>query len=164
MATEDSVLRCIEAQLSPMGFVARPTEPVVMGVEIARVWARKTWNTNRGVVLLRLPRGAHPGRLSQQLKIRLGKAIGYFPFFYGLGLQLVWAGTGIATIDPDLSRFVDRFDNQRAIVQSLFVIDLDRHTVQRARTWVQVVTGKFQDATERGIRDAIGLEAEDGGL
>lgn len=157
MATERSLLASIEDELSPHGFAPRAVGPSVEGIEIAAAWARKTFNTNRGAVALRLPVGEHPGPLSQRIKIPLGKAMGYFPFFYGIGLQLVWVGTGVTPLSPSLEGFVDSIDNQRSIVQSLFVVDLAQGTVETARTWGQVVTGKFQDAIDRGLRNAIAL-------
>lgn len=37
-------------------------------------------------------------------------------------------------------------DNQWAIVQSIFLVDLTRNEYYTARTWGQLITGKFQDA------------------
>jgi hypothetical protein len=157
MVTETALVRAIEDELAPDGFEPRTIAASLEGIEIAAVWARKTFNTNRGAVVLRLPDGEHPGPLSQRLKIPLGKAIGYFPFFYGIGLQLVWVGRGAFPLSPSLDGFVDKIDNQRSIVQSLFVVDLDNGVMESARTWGQVITGKFQDAIDRGLRNTLAL-------
>jgi hypothetical protein len=157
VSVETSVLEAIEAELSPHGFVLRPEPRAIDDVEVVSVWARKTWNTNRAAVVLRATGEVRPGPRSQELKIRLGKAIGYFPFFYGIGLQLIWLGRDVLPLSGSLEPFVDSIDNQRSIVQSLFIVDLERRTTESARTWGQVVTGKFQDAIERGIRNGLSL-------
>lgn len=146
------MIAAIGQQLEPHGFVPRPVAPSVAGVEVLATLVRKTWNTNRGVAVLRLPAGQHPGPLSQQLKIPLGKALGYFPVFWGMGLQLVWLGADIGPLQPGLDGFVDKIDNQRSIIQSQFVVDLRQGTVAAARTWGQVVTGPFQDAIAAAIQ------------
>ncbi len=155
MSLEHSLLSAIASELAPSGFESRAVPPSIADVEVVCVWARKTWNTNRAVAVLRAPPNASLGPLSQSLKIELGKAIGYFPFFYGIGLQIVWLGHGIVPLSSDLGAYVDKIDNQRSIIQSLFVVDLDRRTSESARTWGQVITGKFQDAIERGIGVAL---------
>jgi hypothetical protein len=133
--------------LSVHDFKARDIGPTLGDVEIAGAWARKTWNTNRAVVHLCAPLGEGDlGQLAQGIKIPLGKSLGYFPFFYGLGLQVVWSGEAILDRAAHLARSVDAIDNQRCIVQSLFVVDLSQGRYRQARTWGQVVTGKFQDA------------------
>lgn len=156
MLSEAAFIDAIDAELVPLGFVRREIA-AVEGADAVAIWARKTWNTNRAVAVLRLAAGEHPGERAQALKIPLGKAIGYFPFFYGIGLQLVFFGSEAVPVRGGLDAHVDKIDNQRSIVQSLFVVDLARHTTESARTWGQVVTGKFQDAIERGIRNALAL-------
>ena len=157
MVTETSLLGRVEAELTGHGFASRSIAPSLDNVDIAAVWARKTFNTNRAAVALRLPDGVHPGPLSQRLKFSLGRQIGYFPFLYGLGLQLIWIGTNVTPLSPPLDRFIDRIDNQCSIVQSLFVVDLVQGTTRSARTWGQVVTGMFQAAIEKGLRDGLAL-------
>lgn len=137
----------LERALSVHGFEPKDIGPIVEGVEIAGAWVRKTWNTNRAVVHLRAPPGQdHLGKIAQQIKIPLGKALGYFPFFYGMGLQVVWSGEAILDRAAQLDGCVDAFDNQRCIVQSLFAVDLSLGRYRQARTWGQAITGKFQDA------------------
>jgi hypothetical protein len=45
---------------------------------------------------------------------------GFFPYFYGIGTQLVLI-TQNPVVQTDIYRFVDKFDNQWSIVQSIFV-------------------------------------------
>ncbi len=156
MLSEAALIDAIDGELVPLGF-ARREIAAVEGADHVVVWARKTWNTNRAVAVLRLAAGDHPGERAQALKIPLGKAIGYFPFFYGIGLQVVFVGADVVPVQGGLDGYVDKIDNQRSIVQSLFVIDLARRATEGARTWGQVVTGRFQDAIDRGIRNALAL-------
>lgn len=46
----------------------------------------------------------------------------------------------------ELKKGVDRFNNQWAIIQSVFVFDRGTGERWEARTWGQVVSGRFQDA------------------
>ncbi|MDY7228525.1 hypothetical protein [Hyalangium rubrum] len=143
---EKALAQKLAEALAPMGFATKELgTPLEEGVLLG-AWVRKTWNTNRAVVHLHAPPSTKDlGLLTQQLKLPLGKELGYFPFFYGMGLQVVWSGRGLTHRAASLSSSVDVIDNQRCIVQSLFVVDLDRGTFREARTWGQVITGTFQD-------------------
>ncbi|MBL4845600.1 MAG: hypothetical protein JKY65_08750 [Planctomycetes bacterium] len=177
--TPAEVAAALEASLEPLGFTP-PKKPVTIEhPRLLRAWVRKTWNTNRGVVLLEAPPGEDVVVLGQAAKSALAKQLGYIFFVYGIGLQLVWVGTqlrgegsapedakGVSTpSDPtnpyqppaaplqrrapgfgDLSKGVDRFDNQWGIIQSVFCFDLETGERWQGRTWGQVVTGRFQDA------------------
>ncbi len=152
----------LEPALAPLGFRTAASPEGV-----AAAWVRKTWNTNRAVVLVE--RDADDlGPWAQANKLRIGTALGYFPFFYGMGLQVVGivpsaAGADgftkngaplVLSLDDDaLGAYVDRIDNQRCIIQSLFAVDRAGHVAQ-ARTWGQLVTGRFQDAIARTLDDA----------
>lgn len=155
MSFEVAITEAIESELAPHGFQRRDLKHPVEGLDVVVVLARRTWNTNRAAVVLRAPTGEPVGPLGQRHKIQLGKAIGYFPLFWGLGLQLIWVGEGID--DKDLDQHVDKYDNQRCILQSIFVADSSAKVGCSARTWGQLVTGKFQDAIARGITAGYAL-------
>lgn len=149
----------LDVALSSFGFEARDLGSSPCAVEIAGAWVRKTWNTNRGVVHLCAPPGAEDlGEIAQEIKMPLGKALGYFPFFYGMGLQVVWSGEDILERASLLDRAVDSVDNQRCIVQSLFAVDFTQDRYREARTWGQVITGKFQDAITSCLDEAFVAE------
>jgi hypothetical protein len=71
--TEELVVRAIDAELLSHGFEPRSV-PSVDGAPVVALWTRKTWNTNRAAVVLRLESAAQPSPLSQRMKIPLGKA------------------------------------------------------------------------------------------
>jgi hypothetical protein len=123
---------------------------------VRAIWKRKTWNTNRGVALLETGPDidsleAFVGRVREPI----GKAIGYVPFFYPLGLQLILAGRGILSEQSALSRLLSKIDNQTVVLQSIHVIDLNDMAYVSERTWGQVVTGRYQDAIEKGIKSFL---------
>lgn len=143
MIDTDTARRALHAKLEPLGFV---------GVEAPEgtlaAWVRKTWNTNRGVVLVA---DADAGRWAQENKLSVGKELGYFPFFYGMGLQVVAVSPDADVDEEKLEAAVDRFDNQRCIVQSVFALDTTTGELGQGRTWGQVVTGRFQDAIAEAL-------------
>jgi hypothetical protein len=117
------------------------------------IWKRKTWNTNRGVALLELKQGLDaPETFVKALRDPVGKAIGYLPVLYPLGLQLILAGEGIQQEQSGLSALLSKIDNQTVVLQSIHVVDLHNMTSAHARTWGQVITGRYQDAIEKGIQ------------
>jgi hypothetical protein len=147
------IAAALDHALTPHGFVQRPGSNVA-GVHVHSFYVRKTWNTNRAVVLAEATAECSAQELAQathRIKLEIAKLVGYFPFFYGVGLQVVWLGAVNLRETDDLGRFVDTVDDQRAVLQSFFCVDLRSWRMQQGRTWGQVVTGKFQDAIDRTI-------------
>lgn len=143
----------LEARLGEQGFVRKEHPVQVEDLSWDGLWVRKTFNTNRAAALLRLPPGAHPGQLSRRLALPIGRVAGYLTFLYPVGLQLVWVGRGC--LRDDLQTYVDAIDTQRSVLQSIFVLDLDGPRTCQARTWGQVITGRFQDAIQAALDDAV---------
>jgi hypothetical protein len=108
---------------------------------------RQTWNSNRAIVVV--APSQIPVDLSTYLR-SVGKSVafgcGFIPFFWGIGIQVIVVAPGIAHGDLDPGKYVSRFDNQWAIVQSVFLVDADRQSFRAARSWGQIFTGKIQDA------------------
>ncbi len=147
-----ALVDCIDAQLKPHSFVKMEEVPHIAEIVVGAVWRRRTWCTNRGVAILSLvDTTRHPGEFAQGIKLPLGKAIGYFPFFYGLGLQLVVVGQHFLERARDLYSYVDKYDNQRVVLQSIHLVDTAAGKSLSVRTWGQVITGVFQDAVQIGI-------------
>ncbi|MGA9772759.1 MAG: hypothetical protein WBV94_27265 [Blastocatellia bacterium] len=150
---DDNLIECVEAELKPHSFQRMTETPNLPYVTIAAVWKRRNFNMNRAVALLSFPDALQsPGQFAQSIKVPLGKAIGYIPVLNELGLQIIIAGPGLLVWSNDLSRFLDKINNQRVILQSLHIVDLTARDSASARTWGQAVTGRYQDAIENGIK------------
>jgi hypothetical protein len=123
---------------------------------VRAIWKRKTWNTNRGVALLEVNQGLDAlEAFIKAVRDPVGKAIGYMPVLYPLGLQLILAGEGIHQEQSGLSAVLSKIDNQTVVLQSIHVVDLHAMTSASARTWGQVITGRYQDAIERAIQSFL---------
>lgn len=93
MPSEQLLPHEIGKALAPFGFRVRAHPRSVDAVALTGLWVRKGLDVNRAVALLRLDGDpARAGELAQELKMKLAKLAGFFPFFYGLGLQVVWFG------------------------------------------------------------------------
>jgi len=147
----------LESELKPHDF--QRTDEALSSLNLGEraaaraIWKRKTWNTNRGVALLELTQGLDSlEAFVRAVRDPVGKAIGYFPVFYPLGLQLILAGEGIQQEQSGLSAVLSKIDNQTVVLQSIHIVDLNGPASASARTWGQVVSGRYQDAIERGIQ------------
>ena len=108
---------------------------------------RQTWNTNRAIVVAALhsaPRDLT--RYLRELRSQVAFLCGFLPLFWGIGIQVIIVAPGITQCGIDPQRHVALIDNQWAIIQSLFLVDPKAQCCQSARTWGQIVTGKYQDA------------------
>jgi hypothetical protein len=108
---------------------------------------RQTWNTNRAIVVVVLPElPADFTRYWRRLRRQVAFTCGFFPFFWGIGIQAILMVPGLAQSSLDPNKLVNRLDNQWAIVQSVFLIDPSAQVYRSAHTWGQIFTGKFQEA------------------
>jgi hypothetical protein len=113
---------------------------------------RQTWNTNRAVCVLK--KNSMPSNFDLYIKEMRKLAafkVKFFPFFYGVGIQMIVICPGIIESIGEPKDYVSNVDNQWAIVQSLFLIDDETKIFKEARTWGQFVTGKFQDIISETI-------------
>ncbi len=108
---------------------------------------RQTWNTNRAIVVVSLSEvpSDFAGYL-RKLRTRVAFKCGFFPFFWGIGIQVILVAPGLAQSSLDPQKQVARVDNQWAIIQSLFLVDPSAQVFRSGRAWGQLVTGKFQNA------------------
>ena len=153
MGDPESVLaQCIDHAVAPHGFVKFTPTGRPSPLAWVAAWKRKTWNTNRGIALLRLPDAApHAGEYALDIRAKAGKFIGYIPFLYELGLQLILTGRGILNKGQGLERYVTKINNSTVLLQSIHLVDPETGDSQTSRTWGQVVTGKFIDSIQEGI-------------
>jgi hypothetical protein len=139
------VLLQLQSALEPMGF--RRIKEGDVGCVCGTIWKRQNLNMNRAVAVIHLdalPEDLAP--LLKKVKKEAAFRCGFFPFFYGLGTQLILIVAGSISQKPEVLRYVDKIDNQWSIIQSIFVVQADSGLVDSARTWGQIFTGKFQNA------------------
>ncbi|GEP40795.1 hypothetical protein [Brevifollis gellanilyticus] len=132
------------------GYGFRPVADLSGIPDAVLLLKRQTWNTNRAIVVV-CP-GSPPTSLHdymRQLRSSVAFRCRFLPVLWGIGIQVVLISPGLAQRGIDPSQHVARFDNQWAIVQSIFLVDPDAGTHQEARSWGQYVTGKFQDAISK---------------
>ncbi|MFA5259612.1 MAG: hypothetical protein WC450_00100 [Candidatus Omnitrophota bacterium] len=111
------------------------------------IMKKQTLNINRAIALIQTE--AVPEDFSKFLKdwrLRITKRVGFLPFFYVLGLQIVIICETSIDDTVDLSKYVDKVDNQWSIIQSIYLISTSGNFFTHARTWAQFVTGKYQNA------------------
>ena len=114
---------------------------------VALLLKRQTLNTNRAIAVVCLDEVPPDfGSYLHQLRREVAFCCGFFPFFWGIGIQVVAIAPKIAQSNIDPDRYVAQIDNQWAIVQSVFLVDPEVPCFWWARSWGQFLTGKYQDA------------------
>jgi len=155
-----ALAKLIDDAVAPKGFKRFDPASADPSLSWVCAWKRKTWNTNRGIALLHFPTGApHAGEYALDIRAKAGKPIGYIPFLYELGLQLILVGPGILKKGDRLADYVTKVSNSTVLLQSIHLVDPAERVVLSVRTWGQVVTGKFIDAIEAGIAAFLGTSA-----
>jgi len=81
----------------------------------------------------------------------VARKVKFFPFLYGVGIQVIVLCPGITTAIQEPLDYVAKVDNQWAIVQSLYLVDPRKGEYISAKTWGQFLTGKFQSAIEEAV-------------
>lgn len=146
---------CIGEAVEPHGFVR--FAPGVDGLPWIAAWKRKTWNTNRGIALLSAPSDiASALDYARAVEGPVGKAIGYLPFFYEVGLQMVLTGPGLVAKAKGLKEALAKINSFTVVLQSLHAVDPEGRVALSTRTWGQFVSGPWIDAIERGIAAFLG--------
>jgi len=138
--------------------VPRPSEAIPGAQALLR---RQTLNMNRAVLVV-FPAFTPPDFPSYVKEVRRQAAFRcrFLPFLWGIGLQVVIVLPGIAKAGIDPTKYVSKSDNQWAIIQSVFLIDPTESSFVSARTWGQVVTGKYQDAIENVLASHFSRRGE----
>jgi len=140
----------LEQSLAGLGF--RKVADTRKIADATLLLKRQTWNTNRAVVVVSLSRPPDDvATYLKDLRKRVAFQCGFFPFFWGIGIQAVVVAPGISQDGIDPSKHVDKVDNQWAIIQSVFLADPANRSLRCARTWGQFITGKFQDAITNSL-------------
>jgi hypothetical protein len=144
----------LEAKLSPHRFTTIEPTGELSKRGVKKLFHRKTWSTNRGVVL------AEPGVVA--LRDYIARIRGEAGPFLGssrwnpLGLQLVLVMTDAAPVPPlrALEACVDGLDTHGIVIQSVFALDPSAREWAAGRAW-QFATSKLQDAITAAIEESL---------
>ena len=140
------LLSKISERLATFGFRVVETREKVPSI-VTLLLKRQTFNTNRAVVVVRMQDiGPDFPAYLKALRSGVARECGFIPFFWGIGIQVVVLADNLGDAKTNPSRHLAVLDNQWAIIQSIFLVDLTHGEYSWARTWGQVITGKFQDA------------------
>lgn len=141
----------IESDLLQFGFrkvyLKRGTVPG--GVMLLK---RQNLNTNRAIIVLEM--NIPPTDLYGYLRAvrnAVARRVKFFPFFWGVGIQVVLICPGILATVSNPTLYVAKADNQWAIIQSVYFVDPSAKEFVSGRTWGQFITGKFQNSIMEAI-------------
>ncbi|MFN8277226.1 MAG: hypothetical protein U0T84_07075 [Chitinophagales bacterium] len=126
-------------------------------VSKADFWNRRNLNLNRSIVLLEINQTLKVDELInhlQTIKLKLGKVTGYVPFFNEVGMQVVVYASNMVAGAIQLKP-VDTINNQRALIQRVFIIDERNGQYRCAQTVMQTITGKIQQGIHQTIVDEM---------
>jgi hypothetical protein len=118
-----------------------------------KFWKRRNVNMNRSIVLIEVNHSITLDGLILHLhktKFKLGQATGYIPLLNEVGMQLIVVGNMITSTECGLKP-VDTVNNQRALIQSIFIIDKRNRKYFRSLTVMQTVTSKIQQLIDHMI-------------
>jgi len=149
MTSRSEVLEALGETLRERGYRS------ITAVDVGACWVRRTFNTNRAVVLLDVPDNVDdPAPWAREQRLRCARAVGFrIPLFFHPGVQIVTLGPSAVT-EP--SAAVDRYDNQWCVIQAIHVVDLERPDVTSGATWGQVVSGSDQEAVAHRLQQVVG--------
>lgn len=123
-AVGDDLAWRLNDELTPHGFRQLAPVPEVEGARVVAIWKRKTWNTNRGVVVVAVDDSViDPGEYARLNRRRFGKLVGYIPLLYEVGLQVVLVGPDLLQRAARLNEYVDQINTQWVVLQSIHVVD-----------------------------------------
>lgn len=151
-----TLANALDLRLSPHGFAIVAPDEASRALGVLRGYHRKTWNTNRAVFLARLESADEPALRAHvhALQRESGRVFGS-SWWSQLGLQLVFEVEGAAPPRALLEDLVASFNTQGILVQSIFALQAGASTWTSARTWGQMITGKFQDAIGAALDDVV---------
>ena len=121
-------------------------------LDIVLILKRQTIMTNRAIVVVaptQMPINIH--EYLKKVRKSVAFKCRFFPVFWGIGIQVVVISDGISKSIFNPMQFVAKVDNQWAIIQSVFFVDPSEKIYYHARTWGQIITGKYQDAISKTL-------------
>ncbi|MTI69241.1 MAG: hypothetical protein FH751_03155 [Firmicutes bacterium] len=109
------------------------------------------WKNNKNVVVALIDLSdsniENIGKYAQQIKIDIGKEMGYKPLTNTLRMQLIFIGDNLKE-SKDIKNYVDKINNQKVVLQSIHIVDKTNKLSKSVKTWGQFFTGKYQDMIE----------------
>lgn len=152
--TSPTLVSALDFRLSPHGFAIVEPDEASRSLGIVRGYHRKTWNTNRAVFLARPESEGAEGLRAyvEALRRESGRVFGS-SWWSQLGLQVVFEVEGAPPSEATLQSLVAMFNTQGILIQSVFAIEPSTLARTSARTWGQMITGKFQDAIASAFDD-----------
>jgi hypothetical protein len=147
----NKIVTQIETNLVHHGFrrVDLKRETIPDGIMLLK---RQNLNTNRAAIILEAnipPTDLHSYLMS--VRNAVAKQVKFFPFFWGVGIQVVLICPGILPMVSNPESYVAKVDNQWAIIQSVYFVDPSIKEFVSGRTWGQYITGKFQNSIMEAI-------------
>lgn len=125
-------------------------------VELRAIWRRRRRFGNHGVALAVLPEGeSHAGDYAQAIKTPVGALVGYVPYLYTLGLQLVLVTR--RELPKTVLDSVDTHDTHRVLLQSIQVVNLEQRVHVWGRAWHAGVVADFQKAIVSALNYTVNL-------
>lgn len=154
----ENLAQSLEKNLTPLKFKPSSVTIEHEAVKKIQVFKKKNLNLNRCIVLVELNEEVPVTDLHlflKTLKIMLGKEIGYIPFLYELGMQVVLIGNDIPI--PSKSP-IDQVNTFKVLLQSVFVVDNNKQMYYKSVTWGQTVSNAFQKVIDETIQDEINVQ------
>lgn len=99
-----------------------------------------------------------------EIRLIVGKDLGYTGFFYPLGLQLIVSGKGLSRLGVDPQDYVASYNNMTILIQSVFFVDSETSSFAEGRSWGQTVTAKFQNAIHELLSEELGKREREPGV
>jgi hypothetical protein len=170
----DRLLESVDTELCPHGF-RRHFRDKMTELGCVAFWRRLTWNSNRAVAVLTLQdANTEIGPFCQQMKWKLLWQTFSIPAIYNLGLQIIVCRDHANPPNTKyrIKGYVDKFDNQFVVLQSIFVVEFGdsdlltavattpgvnvpmKNRYAATTTWGQWLTGRFQDSIAKAIAAA----------
>lgn len=147
-----TLVNALDLRLSQHAFAVVEPDDGARDGGVSRLYRRKTWNTHRGVLLARASEIVAWPAYVETLRAAGARILGS-SWWNQLGLQLVVETEAAPVPEATLQGLVDAVNSQSVLVQSVFVYQPTTGAHGSARTWGQMITGKFQDAILAAIHD-----------
>ena len=158
----DSLSKSITEELSQYYFEKAEFMGNVSGFHPVRLWRFKRILFNSAVILFPyIEAKQHPGEFASEIKMGLGKKIGYYRlkfFLDPLSLHIVMFTHNIMVPQKEIEQYIDKSMTKKVILKSLHIVDGEKIRSASARSMTCCSSGKHENAIEKAI--SLFLEKE----